>query len=89
MTVKLPEVQWLQQKVPHEILWLVGILCAAVPLTWLVWYFRGASPLLAEAWQQVLPASLHQQVLLYLAVAAGCYLGRLVAKALTKLEPVA
>ncbi|MFD1872672.1 hypothetical protein [Hymenobacter bucti] len=87
MTAKLPEVQWLQQKVPHEILWLVGILGASVPLAWAVWHFRGASPLLTEAWQQVLPVPLHQQGLLYLAIAAGCYLGRLVAKALTKLGP--
>jgi hypothetical protein len=86
MTAKLPELQWVLNKVPHEILWLAGILCVAVPLAMLLWHFRGSFPLLAGAWQQVIPVPLYRKVLFYLLVASGCYLGRLVAKALIKME---
>jgi hypothetical protein len=89
MMNKLPELQWLSDKVPHEILWLAGILCASVPLTFMLWYLRGLSPLLAEAWQQVIPVPLYRKVLLYLLVAIGCYLGRLATKALIKIGPAA
>jgi hypothetical protein len=87
MMSKLPEIQWVLNKVPHEILWLAGILCVSVPLTFVLWHLRGLSPLLAKAWQQVIPVPLHRKVLLYLLVAIGCYVGRLVAKALVKLGP--